>query len=254
MFPLAVSAIALAIILGGTLVGALLRKALPEHHLAEDAKDIIRLGSGLIGTIAALVLGLLIASAKTSYDIKISEVQHLTADLVLLDKILEQYGPEARPARDLIRRAVRPFAEKLWRESGPDANKGTPFVANSLAEDAFTEIVALAPTTDPQRALKARAIEVSTDLAQTRLTLFVQPANAIPMPFLAVLVFWLGIIFASFSLFARLNATVIVALFVFALSASAALFLILEMSQPFTGLMRISNAPLRNVLAPIDAQ
>lgn len=194
MFPLAVSAIALAVVLGGALVGALLRRALPDHHLADDAKDIIRLGSGLIGTIAALVLGLLIASAKTSYDTKIGEVQHLTADVVLLDQILVQYGPEARPAQDLIRRAVGPFVDKLWRESGTEATKGAPFVANPLAEAAFAKIVELAPTTDAQRALKARAIEVSTDLAQTRLALFVQAGNAIPMPFLAVLVFWLAII------------------------------------------------------------
>jgi len=252
LFPVAVSFIALAIILGGVLAGALLRRALPDHHLADDAKDIVRLGAGLIATIAALVLGLLIASAKSSYDTQSSEVQHLATDLVLLDQLLAQYGPEARPTRDLMRHAVGPMVDRLWQQSGTQSTKGAPFVASAIAEAAYAKIGELTPKTDAQRSLRERAIQVSTDLAQTRLALFVQTAgNSIPMPFLAVLIFWLAIIFASFSLFARLNPTLIAALFVFALSASAALFLILEMSEPFTGLMQISSATLRNALAPI---
>ena len=115
----------------------------------------------------------------------------------------------------------------------------------------MARIEALAPQTDTQRSLKARAVQVVTDVTQTRLLLFEQSGKSIPVPFLAVMVFWLAIIFMSFSLFSRLNPTVIVALFVFALSASAAIFLILEMSQPFTGLMQISSVPLRNALAPL---
>jgi hypothetical protein len=144
-----------------------------------------------------------------------------------------------------------PLVERLWQESGTESSKDAPFAATAVAEDAVARIGELAPQTDAQRSLKARAIGVSTDLAQTRLALFVQAGSSIPKPFLAVLIFWLAIIFASFSLFARLNATLIAALFVFALSASAALFLILEMSEPFAGLMQVSSAPLRNALAPI---
>jgi hypothetical protein len=251
LFPLVVSFIALTIIMGGVLAGALLRKALPDHHLADDAKDIVRLGTGLVATIAALVLGLLIASAKSSYDTQSIEVQHLAADLVLLDQVLAQYGPEARPTRDLMRRAVDPLVERLWRQGGAAGTKGAPFVASAVGEEAFAKLAQLAPQTDAQRSVKERALQVSTDLARTRLALFVQIGNSIPLPFLAVLIFWLAIIFASFSLFAHLNPTLIAALFVFALSASAALFLILEMNEPFTGLMQISSATLRNVLGPI---
>jgi hypothetical protein len=243
--------IAFAVILCGALAGALLRHALPGHHLADDGKDIVRLGAGLIGTIAALVLGLLIASAKSSYDTQSNQVQRVTADIVLLDQLLAQYGPEARPIRDLMRQAIEPMVERLWRQSGTEAVKNAPFAATAVAEDAFAKIGELPPQTDAQRSLQARAIQVSTDLAQTRLALFVQAGSSIPMPFLAVLVFWLAIIFASFSLFARLNPTLIAAFIVFALSASAALFLILEMSEPFTGLMQIPSAPLRNALAPL---
>jgi hypothetical protein len=243
------SLISLAIILGGVLAGVLMRKALPDEHLADDAKDVIRLGTGLIGTIAALVLGLLIASAKTSYDNQNSQVQHLTADVVLIDQLLRQYGPEARPIRGLLRRGIDPLVEQIWQEGG---TTDAPFAASALGEAAFAMIGELAPKTEVQRSLKARAIQVSTDLAQARLALFVQTGSSVPKPFLAVLVFWLAIIFASFSLFARLNLTLVLALLVFAISASAALFLILELGQPFTGLMRISDAPLRNALAPLE--
>jgi hypothetical protein len=96
-------------------------------------------------------------------------------------------------------------------------------------------------------------IQVSSDLAQTRLALFVQAGSSIPMPFLAILVFWLAIIFASFSLFSRLNPTLVAALLVFALSAAGALYLVLELNQPFAGLMQISSTPLRTALGPLGS-
>jgi hypothetical protein len=249
--PIAVSAIAFVVIIGGAFTGTLLRKALPGHHLADDGKDIVRLGAGLVGTIAALVLGLLIASAKSSYDTQSSQVQHMTADVVLLDRLLAQYGSEARPIREGMRQAIGPMVERIWRENAAPTATDAPFAATAASEAAFTKIGELSPQTEAQHSLKERAIQVSTDLAQTRLALFVQAGSSIPMPFLAVLVFWLAIIFASFSLFARLNPTLVAALGVFALSASAALFLILEMSEPFAGLMKIPSTPLRNALAPL---
>jgi hypothetical protein len=175
----------------------------------------------------------------------------LTADLVLLDQLLDQYGPETRDARDLLRRAVEPLAERIWREDSSASAKGTPFRATAVAEEAFGKIQGLSPKTETQRSLKDRAIQVATDVAQTRLLLFEHADNSIPMPFLAVLVFWLAVIFMSFSLFSRLTPINIAAMLLFSISASAALFLILELSQPFVGLMQISSTPLRNALAPL---
>src|SRR5438477_188143 len=147
MNAIALSCITFACISGGALLGMFL----PGHHLSTDDKDFVRLGTGLIGTIAALVLGLLIA----------------------------------------------------------------------------------------------------TDIAQTRLLLFAQTNNSIPMPFLVVLIFWLTIIFGTFGLFTKPNAIVFSSLFVFALSAAGAIYLVLELGQPFAGLMQISSAPLRNALMPL---
>jgi hypothetical protein len=249
MSALTLSGIIFVLTLGGIFLGTLLRRTLPEHHLNEHARDVVRLGVGLIATIAALVLGLLIAAAKGSFDTQISQVRQITADLILLDNILAQYGPEARPIRDQIRSTVDPFADELWREK--ETGSPGPVEMNAAAERVYLEINRLSPHDDLQRSLKARAVQISNDLAQVRFLLFVESENLIAKPFLAVLGFWLTIIFASFSLFSPLNGTVLTCLFLFALSAACAIFLILELSRPFTGLMMISSAPLRNALGTI---
>jgi hypothetical protein len=243
------SCLIFALTLGGIVLGALLRTTLPQHHLSKESQDIVRLGAGLIATIAALVLGLLIAAAKGSFDTQSGQVKQITADIILLDALLEQYGPEALPIRVEMRKLIGPLADRLWRERPADA--AAPFTINAKAESVYVAIQALSPKNDLQRSLQARAAQISTDLAQTRLLLFVESDNAIPAPFIAILAFWLIIIFASFSLFAALNVTVFAFLSLFALSASCAIFLILELSQPFTGLLMIPSAPLRNALGPI---
>jgi hypothetical protein len=253
MSAIALSCITFVCISGGVLLGMFLRNTLPEHHLSTDAKDVVRLGTGLIGTIAALVLGLLIASAKSSYDTQSTQIRQMTANIVLLDHLLAEYGPETGAVRDLLRRGVVILVDRMWRENSSDLAKTEPFEASAAAEAFYAKLLELSPTNDAQRSVQARAIQVSTDVAQTRLLLFAQTNNSIPMPFLVVLIFWLTIIFASFSLFAQPNAIVVGSLLIFALSAAGAIYLILELGQPFAGLMQIPSAPLRNALTPLGS-
>src|SRR6266704_4541932 len=112
MSPTSVSLIAFACVFGGTLLGMFVRNRLPGHHLTGDTKEVVRLGTGLIGTIAALVLGLLIASASSTYETQSSQVRHMTANIILLDQLLAQYGPEAGQSRDALRRAIGPLVER----------------------------------------------------------------------------------------------------------------------------------------------
>jgi hypothetical protein len=246
---LALSGIIFALLLAGILVGALLRRALPKTHLSKDTQDVVRLGAGLIATIGGLLLGLLIASAKGSYDTESTQVQQITADLILLDTLLKNYGPEALPIRNQMRNAVGPFVDRLWHEQ--NAETRSSFATVAQAEKVYLDIQALTPQNDLQRSLQARAVQVSTSLAQTRLLLFVESGNNIPTPFLAILVFWLFVIFVTFSLFSPLNATGLIFLCLFAFSTACALFLILELNAPFAGLMQISSDQLRNALAPL---
>jgi Protein of unknown function (DUF4239) len=251
--PLLMSVFVFACVFGGTVLGIFLRNKLPQHHLSGATKDVVRLGTGLIGTIAALVLGLLIASANGTYQTQSSQVQQLTANIVVLDSTLVLYGRDTDSARNLLRSTVPALADRIWHENGSESAKAEPFEATGAGLSLYDEILKLSPRDDRQRSLQAIAIDAAKDLAKTRLLLFAEAGASIPMPFLVVLVSWLAIIFASYSLFADDNATTIIALCIFALSASASIFLILELSQPFTGLMMISSEPLRHALAPLTS-
>jgi hypothetical protein len=204
---------------------------------------------GLVATMAALVLGLLTGSAKSSFDTQDSEVKQSAADIVQLDRALARYGPETGDIRERLKRAVAYRLALTWPEQGaPQAKLETP-EGTSAVEQIDDSIRALSPRDDAQRSLQSRAEQMSGDLLRTRWLILGQTGNAIQMPLLLVLVFWLVALFMSFGLMAPRNATVIAALAVAAMSVSGAIFLILEMNSPFAGVMRISGAPLRFALA-----
>lgn len=234
-----------SIALGGAL-GMLVRIRLPQAHLSES-KEVIRLGAGLMGTVAALVLGLMIASAKNSFDTQIANVRQLAANIILLDELLEQYGPETSEARIMIRRAAAITVQRIWREN-TGADRAETFSPSAAATQFFLTVESLSPKNDLQRAIKPRILEVGADLARTRLLMFVHVDNPVPAPLLAIMILWLTVIFASFTLFSDANVVVATASLIYALAVSSALFLIVDMSQPFTGLMKIPNEPLKHVL------
>ena len=170
MSALSLSLTAFACIFGATLLSMFVRGILPEHHLNSDSKDAIRLSMGIIGTMSALVLGLLIASAKSSYDAKNSQVKQIAANIILLDQLLVQYGPEVRDARTLLRRSTVSLADKIWSE-GDRTTAASSFAVSPEAEAFLNSVLDLKPQTDSQRSAQARAIKALTDLAQTRLLL-----------------------------------------------------------------------------------
>ena len=249
--PTEISLLIFVLMLCGAAAGSLLRRRLPEHHLDDHAKDIVRLGAGLIATISALVLGLLISSANSSFEAQRNEVRQMAANIILLDELLERYGPEARPIRQTLRAAIEPLVSQLWGQLSERVPQGLAMEPNGNASRAYMALHDLVPQTDAQRSIKSQAIQTATDIQRSRLMLFERSHAGIPGPFLSILVFWLMMIFVSFCLFSRLNPTSIVALILIALSASGAIFLILEMGQPFSGMMQISSRALRTALSPL---
>ena len=248
MSALAVSLISFTIVFGGALLGMYVH--LPEGHLRDDVKDVVRLSTGLLGTIAGLVLALLISSAKSSYDASNTQIKQITSNIIFLDILLEQYGPETHDLRVALRDAVPPTVDRIWNEH-INGNKSEPFVATAEAVAFIKKVQELKPDNEAKRDLQARMLSVIADLQQLRFALFAQAHDSISIPFLVILIFWLTIIFASFGLFARPNPIVIVTFFVGALSVSGAIFLILEMDRPFAGLLQISREPLMHALAPL---
>lgn len=237
------------IALGGA-AGMLVRIRMPVSLLV-DSKEVVRLGASLMATVAALVLGLMIASAKNSYDTQAANVRQLTANLILLDELLGQYGPETKEARGMIRNAAAITIQRIWQE-GPSVKETGTFSASGAAEQFFYTIETMSPTNDLQRALKPRILQAGTELVRTRLLMFVHIDNAIPKPLLVIVILWLTVIFASFTLFVEPNVVVASSSLIYALAVSSALFLIVDMSQPFSGLMKISNEPLQHVLPPLE--
>jgi Protein of unknown function (DUF4239) len=248
-----ISFLVFAIIFGGALLGGVLRPLLSEDHLNPDSRDVVKMATGLIGTLAALVLGLLIASAKNSFDLKTNQVRQMTANIILLDDLLAQYGPEATQLRGLLRQSIPPLANRIWHEEEGTAARPAQFKSSAEALAFEGELGRLAPANDAQRSLQARAISTLTEGAQTRLQLFAQAGGSIPTPFLIILVFWLSAIFLSFTLFARTNLVVMTSLLVCALSFACAIFLVLELDNPFTGMMGISSTTLRSALLPLNS-
>lgn len=245
--PSTVGGIAFACVFGGALLGMLLRRILPTHHLSTDSKDVMRLGMGLVGTMAALVLGLLIASAKSAYDAQADELRQMSATVLLLDRGLAHYGPEAKEARELLREAAASALKHIW-----SVDRRQPgLLASERARDFYDAIEQLAPQSPAQRFFQAQALRIGLDLGRWRFLLFEEAGRSMPMPFLVMLVFWLTMIFASFGLFTSPNGTVVTSLFVCALSVAGAVYLILELAHPFGGLMQISDTPLRNALQNI---
>ncbi len=251
MSPLIVSCIIFGVVFVGSLLGTALRRWLPEEHIGEGSKDVVKLVMGLIATMAALVLGLLIASAKSSYDTQSGELVHAAAQIVQLNRLLSAYGPEAGQARQELRATMERAIDQVW-PSDTGASPNLALAGSTTApKDAFTAIASLEPQTNAQRFAQSKAFEIAVDLSQTRVLLYEQSIGSLPWPFLVVLVFWLVILFMAFGLFAPSNATVFAALFVGSLSVSGAIFLILELDQPYAGLMRLSAAPLRAAVAQV---
>jgi hypothetical protein len=236
----------------GALLGTFLHAKLPVHHRRPDAKDVVKLVMGLIATIAALVLSLLIATAHTSYDTQESEVQALGVHIVQLDAILANYGPDAGQARSMLREMVAAQLKRIWPDDGDaSVNLRAPMPRDS-GTNLMTHVADLPASTDAQRFAKSHALQLLTEMGETRGLLFEQAGGSLSWPFFVILVFWVVMLFVGFGFLTRSNATVLVALFVGALSVAGAIFLILEMNRPYSGLMKISSAPIRSALAAIS--
>lgn len=238
----------------GALFGMWLRNVLPEHHLDEESKETVKVGIGLIATMTALVLGLVTASSKSSFDAVDTAVKQTAMQVLTLDRVLARYGSETKEIRTGLRHIIGIRIEKIWPQDSTKFASLDPTRAGAMleAEGLADAIRNLKPHDDSQRALQSRALDLAEALLQTRWLMLTSSETSAPMPFLVILVFWLTIIFASFGLFASRNATVLGILFVCALSVGSAVFLVLEMDAPFYGLIRVSADPIRNAYAHLN--
>jgi hypothetical protein len=249
---IAIALIVFACIFGGSLLGIFFRTVLPEPHLSEKSNNIIKLGMGLIGTLAALVLALLISGAQSSFREQRSELTQMSANILFLDRILADYGPETKEARDLLRSSVVHMLDQMWpADSSKPAQLDPITEARARGGFLYNKIQSLTPHSDSQRSLQTQALSLAFNIVQSRLMILTQQFKSTPRAFvivLAVQVFWFTTIFFSFGLYAPTNATVIATLFVSALSVAVAIFLLVELSTPFEGLLHLPSDALRIAL------
>ena len=238
---------------GCALLGIVIRASLPPAHLNKESQDVVRLGMGLVATMTALLLGLVTAAAKGSFDSQDAAVKNSAAGILTLDRLLARYGPETQPSRELLRRAVAERLEQIWPARGPSQSTAQVVQQQSggpaAAERIEDEILGLAPQTDTQRWLKSEALKITEEVLRTRWRLLSTATGSVPRTFLVVVIFWLSMTFGSFGLAAPRNGTVVTVFGISTLSVAAAVFLILELDGPFEGIIKISSEPFRFALA-----
>jgi hypothetical protein len=236
---------------GGSVLGMVTSAALPKRHLSADSKDAIKVAIAVVATLSALVVGLLISSAKTSFDSKDKEVKQAAANFIQLDRTMKQYGPQTADARERLRQIISRILTAVWSDQAQGPIDMETILTGEGTLSLQTALLKLTPENDAQRWLQQSALQLSSQIEQARLSAIEQQESGIRWPFVVILVFWFTIIFFSFGLFAPRNRVVFCMLGVCALSVAGALYLIVQMDRPFSGLIKISGRPLQIALEQI---
>jgi len=240
-----VGLIAFALIFGGALAGLLAARLLPEDHLSPETRNAVSVSMAVVGTLAALVIGLLISTASRSFADRSDALAELSSSLIRADRALLRYGPDGKDARAKLRAYASAKAAELFPQPGdPPVSDADTLGFLEAAQD---DVVALGAGTPQQDFLRTRALALIEHAFDARWKLF-QEESGIPTPFLVLLIFWLVLVFASFGLFAPRNATVIAVMMLSALAISGGIVMILEFGSPFYGIIQVSPDPLRKAL------
>ena len=241
--------IAFMAIFGASVVGILAARAMPEQHLSDETRTAVSVSAAIVGTLSALVIGLMISTASSSFSTRSNEVTAIALDLVLINRVMQRYGPEASDVRANLRTYATAQMQELFPAPGARSQSTEAIVG--MMEATQDSILSLAPTDERKRWLRSQALTLSASVLQARWALAERAGSTIPMPFLILLIFWLAIVFASFGLFAPRNATAIAGLCLCSIAVSGGITMILELDSPFSGLVRVSAEPMRKALAQI---
>jgi hypothetical protein len=249
MNPFTIAGIVFGALFGAACVGLRLGAILPDHHLSADTKDAVRVGMATVGSMAALVLALLVASTKGSYDTEKNEVTQMAAKIIHLNRLLVSYGPEAAEIRTVLRSSTENAIDRMWPDEKSEHAQLEP---NRAWSEVLPDLIhKLDPHDEKQRSLKLQLARLGDDIGQMRWLLFEQSGSSISTPMLVIMVFWLALTFISVGLFAPANATAILAQLLAALSVAGAIFLILELDHSFSGFIKISSKSILNALSQL---
>lgn len=253
MNALFVSLAALVIILAGAGAGLMLCAFLPDHHLTDETKIAIKAARNVIVGLTALTLGLLVASAKNSFDDKENELRIVAAKTITLDHLLRKLGPKADQSRELLRQAARNGILSIEKTNAGEIDPKRA-ATNIGIDELQTALLAIKTTNDAETWVKTSALSLSRDLALSRWKLYQGMNGSIAWQLIAILVFWITSIFFSFGFITPRNALALGGLFVAALSMAGAIYLTLELDQPFGGFMEMSESSLQLALQELNRE
>lgn len=235
MNHLVIALIVFCCLFGSALLGSYVRQRLPAHHLSDESVAVLKLATGLIATMSALVLGLLVSSAKGTFDTTNAELEGAAAKVVEFDRVLARYGPQTQPIRTQLKHNYEQILQTLnSRDRSRLAMLDSP-EAITRSEALQEQVAALSPSTDNQRSLKASALQMMDAVFAARWLTLLKANQSIPPIMLVILIIWLSIIFGSFGLFAPRNGTIVVVLLMCAVSTAATILLVEELNRRWTG-------------------
>jgi hypothetical protein len=189
--PIAIGTLVFVCTFGGVLVGMRLRATLPKTHLDGDSRDTVKVGIGLIATMTALVLGLVTASVKSSFDALDTTIKRVAVEVLTLDRILARYGPETGEIRAAMRHALALRIDTIWGQDSSRPAQPDPSELMRGAEGIAGRIQGLSPQNDTQRRLRSRALDLSEAVLEARWRAFGTGSSSVPVLFLVILLFWL---------------------------------------------------------------
>lgn len=246
MYASVVSFLVFTVVFAGAVAGIAMRRALPESHFTPEAKDMVRVAIGLIVTMTGLVLGMLVSSAKTFYDGEKSQVAELSTEIIVLNDLLTAYGPETKQTRIEAGQFVQAAVDRIWP---PERSQRYQLRPGDEGQYFYEQIQLLAPKNDAQAYAKTQLLSLTLSMKKTYWLMYLESEQtSIAIPLLVVVTSWLTTIFISFGLFAPRNPTTITTLIICALAASAAIFIIMSMYSPFTGVFKISPVAVREAM------
>jgi len=251
MNAVAFSALVFLCVCVATSVGVAMRKRLPQQHLDPDSRDVVKLVMALISTMSAITLGLLVSSAQGSFTAQRANIEKIAANVIDMDRTLSLYGPNAQPARALLRRSLETMHDAIWTGERILPQNLSPTRHGMPAETFAMLLRDMKPQNEVEQMARARALQLSMEIGQIRLMMFEQVGQSISWYFIAALAFWISVLFAGYGLLTLPHATVIAAWMLGALSISLAMFLILELNEPYSGAIQLSDRPIRGALAEI---
>lgn len=243
-------AVGLAVFAGGA-VGLILQRLLPDEFTTGGPRDMIGAVVGLLTLLSALTMGLLIWTAYGVYAGQNAAIQTLAAKVLQLDLALADYGPDANPERARLRTAVGEAIDDVWGQRESDKN----FIAENFAAAVRAlrkeegDLATLHPSTDAQKQALALATAIVEAIGQARLQMSFALTNPVSYPLILIVVGWAIALFCGFGLMSRGHTMSIVAVLIGAIAVSTSVYMILDLSSPYSGVFRPSSAPLEQVLA-----